>query len=194
MNCVRLNTICEYEHVIIDNNSQDGTYEWFKWMKKNTTWLDKVKYVRMSTNLGDWGGMVKGLEFSGDYVVQLDNDIIVPKGWLSKMYTVLEKTNYEIVMLKRKNVSLFLNCKGPIKTIDGLEYCYVERPVACYLTTKKIMQKAAQMVKNPNKSKYILGKLGKTAKLQNVQCAEIEGLWHRQQKYSSKNPNIWEKI
>ena len=91
----------DFEHIIIDNASSDGTPEWFRWMNANTKGLSNLSYYRYSVNTGDWGGMLAALPLlSKDckYVVQLDNDIIVPGNWLDAMKTVLEKTDYKVVM------------------------------------------------------------------------------------------------
>jgi len=48
LDAVKQNTKCEYEHIIIDNGSSDGTAEWFRWMSVNTNWYPKVKYISMN--------------------------------------------------------------------------------------------------------------------------------------------------
>ena len=90
MNWVKQNTKYEnYEHIIINNNSNDGTKQWCDWVETNLGhWYDKVRFVHLNENTGDWGGMIKSLEFissDSEYIVQLDNDVKVPKNWLQKM-------------------------------------------------------------------------------------------------------------
>jgi glycosyltransferase involved in cell wall biosynthesis len=82
VNCVRQTADADYEHIIIDQASTDGTHKWFMWINQNLNWFKNLKYVRMPTNLGDWGGMVAGLNYispGSKYIVQLDNDILTCK-------------------------------------------------------------------------------------------------------------------
>ncbi|MBW2002934.1 MAG: glycosyltransferase family 2 protein, partial [Deltaproteobacteria bacterium] len=123
MDAVRRRTKVSYEHIVVDNHSSDGTYEWFRWMKVNTNWYDDtVRYYRHLINTGDWGGMLAGFRKSkGDYIVQLDNDIIPCDGWLTAMQAVLEQTDYKVVMLKRDNVAWKLKAQSAPKIIGDME-------------------------------------------------------------------------
>ena len=190
----------DYEHIIIDNASQDGTQEWFRWMVANTNWYDKLKYYRFDTNLGDWTGMTEGLKYAkGDYIVQLDNDILVnDKSWLQDMVTVLTKTDYRSVMLKRSGALWVLGPRmgepGTRGLIEGLDIIPVERSVACYMTTRKTFEMFATGVHNKNRSKYEIRRLiGNTAKIINRTCQECEYDIQRV-KYSPKNKNIHAKL
>ena len=191
----------DYEHIIIDNASQDGTQEWFRWMVKNTNWYDKLRYYRFDDNLGDWMGMIKGLEYAkGDYIVQLDNDILVDNNtWLQDMVTVLANTDYKAVMLKRMGVQWVLGVKQSGEPqlkglIEGLDIIPVERPVACYMTTRKTFDMFAERVHNKDRSKYeIRNLIGNTAKILNRPCRECEYDIQRI-KYSPKNKNIHAKL
>ena len=137
LNYVRLNTKAEHEIIVIDNNSSDGTKEWFSWMARNTSWYSNIKVLHMERNCGDWGGMLVGFNYSkGDYIVQLDNDIIIPPNWLNLMRYALDKTSYEVIMLKRENVAWKLQAKNTVTLENNLQVGSVERPVACYMATR----------------------------------------------------------
>ena len=194
----------DYEHIIIDNGSQDGTPEWFRWMNDNTSWYNNIKYYRFDNNIGDWKGMVKGFIHSeGDYIMQLDNDIIPQcKSWLADMVRVLEETKYRTVMLRRANVAWKLKPKGPvfivrnesIDAIDDLEVAPVERPVACFMADRKTFKMLSEKVVRSDRSKYeIRALVGNTAKILNRTCIEIEADFQRD-KYNPKNKNIWAKL
>ena len=135
IDAVKRHSHISYEHIIIDNASSDGTREWMHWMHENTSWYkDTLLYYRMPSNLGDWGGMLSGFDLSkGEYIVQLDNDIIPCDGWLTAMLTVLNETSYKVVMLKRDNVAWKLKPLSPVRKIRDLEVVRVERAVACYM-------------------------------------------------------------
>ncbi len=197
VNNVRRTADLDYEHIIIDNNSNDGTHEWFSWIKLNTGWYDKLKYVRLSRNVGDWKGMVEGLEYAtGDYVVQLDNDILTEDKWLSSMLYVLNNTSYQIVMLHRNGQEWKLKSQGQQTTLNnGLTICRVERPVACFMMKKDLFEQATKYVRNNNTSKYELARMahGLVAKIMNVNCWEIDTPFQRE-KYNPRNPFIWAKL
>ena len=196
---VRKYSHSQYEHIIIDNASTDGTPEWFRWMQANTKWYPNLKYVRSPINLGDWTGMVTGLRYiskDSKYVIQLDNDIIPCDGWLEAMTYVLEQTKYRVVMLKRANVEWKLKALSPNQMLpNGLEICKVERGVACFMASTEDFKMFGAKVKDPTKSKYEIRGLvhGQIAKILNKTCMEIDGLEQRK-KYSPKNPEIWAKL
>ena len=147
LDAVKQNTKCDYEHIIIDNGSTDGTYEWFRWMDENTTWYNTIRYMRIEGNSGDWGGMLYGATVAkGDYIVQLDNDIIPCEGWLTAMLTVLKETSYRVVMLKRDNVAWKLKSLSPPKSVDGLLVTKVERAVACYMMSTEDFHLCAKYI------------------------------------------------
>jgi glycosyltransferase involved in cell wall biosynthesis len=172
------------------------------WMSKNTTWYPNIRYVRLERNTGDWGGMLVGASIAkGDYIVQLDNDIIPCEGWLTAMLTVLKETSYRVVMLKRDNVAWKLKPLSPPKKVDGLLVTKVERAVACYMMSKEDFDSCAKRIPERlgAKSKYIMAGLTKRwkglsiGKILNKTCIELEADFQRQ-KYSPKNPQIWEKV
>lgn len=201
LNAVRLNTdYPDYEHIIIDNNSSDGTFEWFRWMQVNTAWHSQVKYYRMTQNWGDWGGMRIGFQHISPetkYIVQLDNDIIPDKRWLTAMIEVLQNVDCKIVMLKRENVYMFLQTSCPF-FYEDYALGWVDRAVACYMIDKDLFAKMLNEIPDnlgykskPLMSDYIEKKV---VKILNVRCTEIEGTWHREKKYKATNPEIWQKV
>ena len=198
LNWVKLNTKAEYEIILVDNNSSDGTREWIGWMQKHTAWYDNMKILHMDRNCGDWGGMLVGFRYSiGDYIVQLDNDIQVPDGWLTALQYALDNTDYEVMMLKRDNVAWKLGAKNMQELKNGLLVGQVERPVACYITTRSTFTMFANHIREKDgmKSKYMIRSLTKQniGKVLNVRCLEMEADYQRQ-KYDPKNPQIWEKV
>ena len=195
IDAVKQNTCVEYEHIIVDNASSDGTQEWFKWMNVNTSWYPNLRYFRMDRNCGDWGGMLAGFaQAKGDYIVQLDNDIIPCEGWLTAMLTVLEETDYKVVMLKRDNVACNLKSLSTPENVGGLVITRVERAVACYMMSKKDFASLNIPEKQGMKSKYIMArKLKPIAKILNKTCIELQADFQRQ-KYNPKNPQIWETV
>jgi len=189
----------EYKHIIIDNASDDGTLEWFRWISKNTDILNHCEYYRYDKNQGDWGGMIVAQPFTKDcdYVVQLDNDMLVPPNWLTAMRTVLENTEYQVIMLRRDNVLWKLRPLTEPINVEGYLIARVERAVACFMMSKQFYDLCCKKIlpKNGMRSKYMIASLAKRqiGKVLNVPCREIDSQTQRKL-YSPKNPQIWEKI
>src|SRR5262249_47664396 len=74
-----------YELVLIDNGSTDGTGEYLESMKARPG-PDRVVVVRNETNVGYPAGVNQGLAAArGEYVVLLNNDVVVTPGWLDRL-------------------------------------------------------------------------------------------------------------
>lgn len=193
------NTIGQYKHIIIDNNSSDGTKQWFSWMSKNTSALKNIYYYRYDQNLGDWGGMLAAREYTQDcdYVVQLDNDILIPENWLEALKFTLDNTHYKVMMLRRENVLWKLKPIGRVVNIGGYQVGRVERPVACYMMSKMFYDKCCEAIpaRKGMRSKYMIAQLSNRSigKIMNVTCSEIDSLTQRKL-YNPRNPEVWEKI
>jgi GT2 family glycosyltransferase len=77
------------EIVIVDNASSDGTRELVTDFARTH---DRVKLILNETNEGFARGNNRGLEAAeGDYLVMLNNDTLVSRGWLGRMVRHLEK-------------------------------------------------------------------------------------------------------
>jgi len=78
-----------YELIIVDNQSTDGTIDYLKQLDQEK--LAHVKIVLNDTNAGFAGGNNLGIrEANGDYVLLLNNDTIITRGWLTAMVKHLE--------------------------------------------------------------------------------------------------------
>lgn len=175
-----------YEHLILNNNSTDGTKEWLNWIEKEKTdFFKKVKPVNLEKNYGDWGGMLKSLDYiskDSKYIVQLDNDIVIDDPeWLQKMIAVLEQGNTKICQLKRIGVgrSIYPQNKKTIE-YNGEDVIFgnINRPVACFMLRTDDFIKVRPELKNTTLSsgKTLLStKLGNTVKITNLNCYIIDG-------------------
>lgn len=175
-----------YEHIIINNNSSDGTKEWLSWISKsNIEYFNKIKIVNNEINLGDWGGLLEGINHvheDSEYFVQLDNDVVInDPDWINKMIFVLENTNYNIVQLKRIGVKTVvpvhqqqaINYKN-----NDLTFGQIERPVACFMLKTADFKKHYNYLKNSDffSGKTILSRLlGGTIKITNLYCNILDG-------------------
>jgi len=76
---VLANTSAPFELVLVDNGSTDGTPDYM-------ATIDGAKVIRNEENLGFPKGVNQGIEAAeGDYIVLLNNDTIVPPGWLDRL-------------------------------------------------------------------------------------------------------------
>ncbi|MCR4318397.1 MAG: glycosyltransferase family 2 protein [Planctomycetes bacterium] len=83
---IRRKTEVPYEIVWVDNGSWDGTGEWLAGEKIDTL-------IRNKANHGFAGGCNQGMNAAkGDYILLLNNDIIVTPGWLEGMLSALESS------------------------------------------------------------------------------------------------------
>lgn len=71
----------DYELVLVDNGSSDGTFEYFK-----TIIHPKKKIIRVTKNIGSGYGGIEGFSATkGRYIVAIPNDLYVTKDWLSNL-------------------------------------------------------------------------------------------------------------
>jgi GT2 family glycosyltransferase len=78
----------DYEIVVVDNNSSDGTPAYLKELAKRES---RVKLVLNASNRGFAGGNNDGIRAaSGNCFILLNNDIQVTDGWLTKLRESLQ--------------------------------------------------------------------------------------------------------
>jgi len=109
-------TKVEHEFIFVDNGSVDGTREYLKSLEHSTN-AKKVKYVFNNRNFGVAGGRNIGLKVAeGDYLMTIDDDIIVPDNYDGYMIEVCDKiSNLGITGISVEKKTYL------IKNIDGVE-------------------------------------------------------------------------
>lgn len=107
-----LYTDVPFELIIVDNKSTDGTVAWLNELAKQK---DNVKLILNKTNKGFPGGCNQGIKTAtGDYVLLLNNDVIVTPGWLSGLIDAFHRDpELGIVGPMTNNIS------GPQKDTDA---------------------------------------------------------------------------
>lgn len=91
---LKYTTNIDYELVLIDNGSNDGTLEYFK-----SVVHPNKKVVRITKNIGSgYGGYQSFKQATGKYVVFVANDLYVTKNWLSNMLKCM-MSDYRIGMV-----------------------------------------------------------------------------------------------
>jgi glycosyltransferase involved in cell wall biosynthesis len=139
----------DYEHIVVDQGSTDGTGEWLKWAcRMPNAWYGRLRTVHLKRNRGDFGGMKAGLAHArGDLVMQLDNDVLMETpGWLDSMVRALFALEAEAVMPDRRG------CKEVIPRVPGTESSVVHEgktttcvkvpfAVMCYLMKRDLFER-----------------------------------------------------
>jgi GT2 family glycosyltransferase/glycosyltransferase involved in cell wall biosynthesis len=93
---IQKNTAENYELIIVDNASSDDTIEYLKELEKNH---NNFKIIFNKKNLGFPAGINQGInQASGDYLLIVNNDVVVTKNWLKRMIQVAE-SNPQIGMV-----------------------------------------------------------------------------------------------
>ena len=96
---VLLQTNINYELILINNGSSDGTKQYFNTLKKQlkpNKKLQKVTILQSIKNLGVAKALNLGISKSiGRYICYLNNDVIVTKDWLKKIVKAV-KTDKQI--------------------------------------------------------------------------------------------------
>ncbi|WP_333804622.1 glycosyltransferase [Sulfurospirillum sp.] len=73
----------QFELIIVDNDSQDGTKEYLKSIESK---YPNIKVLLNDINKGYAGGNNDGIKASnGEYVILLNNDTLVSEGWLERL-------------------------------------------------------------------------------------------------------------
>jgi GT2 family glycosyltransferase len=79
-------TTDSFELIVVDNNSQDGSAELI-----TEQFFDKVRLIRLKSNLGFAGGNLEGLKVAtGEFIVLLNDDTRVAPEWLERLVSCAE--------------------------------------------------------------------------------------------------------
>jgi len=113
-----------FELIMVDNGSTDGTLEYLEseaLRRKSEVGRRKsgvrIKIIKNSENLGFAAGNNQGIAAAkGDYVLLMNNDVVVTPGWLSRMLACAEKSP-DIGMVGP--VSNYVS--GP-QLVEGIDY------------------------------------------------------------------------
>lgn len=92
---LRNTTYPNYELIIVDNASTDDTRNYLRYLSRNE---GHINIVLNDRNLGFAAANNQGLRLaSGDYLVLLNNDTVVPKGWIDPLLRHLQDPQVGLV-------------------------------------------------------------------------------------------------
>lgn len=132
------NTTVPHEFIFVDNGSIDGTREFLQSIKNKTN-AEQVKYVFNKRNFGVAGGRNSGLrEAEGDYLLTIDDDILVPPKYDVQIIDALDN----IRNLGMVGVSVEKK-HYPAKTTNGVKLRLKKGNIggACICFTRKTFEK-----------------------------------------------------
>lgn len=112
---LKIKTTVPHELILVDNGSIDGTREYLETVTGNAS-TKRIIRVFNKSNLGVAGGRNSGLkEATGDYLMTIDDDIMVPDDYDKKLIEAC--TKIERLGITGINVE---SRKYPVKEIDGV--------------------------------------------------------------------------
>lgn len=117
------NTRQPYELILIDNGSTDGTADYLRSFG-NRPGPSRVEVIVNATNRGFPAGCNQGLsQATGEYVLFLNNDTIVPNGWLDPLVAVAARdvSGRSLVGTVTNNASPPHPVPVTYRTLDGIE-------------------------------------------------------------------------
>ena len=132
VNCIKSVLVQDYKDfdiILVDNASQDGSVELFK---KEFSKNKKIKIVESRENTGYTGGNNLGYKFAkGEYVVVLNNDTIVGKNWLAELVKAIKsKKNIGAVcshIIEKYKENLDTKGKGIASSIIGYSILFKKK-------------------------------------------------------------------
>lgn len=81
-------TKCDYELIFVDNGSKDGTIKFLEKLKEEK---GNIKIIKNDINLGFAKANNQGIKIAkGEYVLLLNNDVILSRNWLEKLVICME--------------------------------------------------------------------------------------------------------
>lgn len=119
-----------YTHIIIEQNSSDGTQDWLKSMEKENFYPLKVQYNEI--NSGDAGGMYDGFKLCDsdcEYVMQLDNDLIpITENFIAKLVGIMdEDPKIGGIMLRRQGVGHRVGLTNYCRNVNDIKLCQPQK-------------------------------------------------------------------
>jgi GT2 family glycosyltransferase/glycosyltransferase involved in cell wall biosynthesis len=112
-------TYPDYEIVIVDNASQDGSFEY---LKKVKTEQKNIQIIRNQQNVGFSRGNNQGARAAkGEYLVFLNNDTVVTHGWLTRLIEHLQDPSIGIIGPVTNSASNEAKIPVTYETLDDLD-------------------------------------------------------------------------
>jgi GT2 family glycosyltransferase len=114
-----------YEVIVVDNNSSDGTQAYLRYLAAQHS---HIEIILNSQNHGFARANNQGIErSSGEYLVLLNNDTVVPPGWLSRLLHHLRRPSVGMVGPVTNSAGNEARIEVPYRTWSEMESFAAER-------------------------------------------------------------------
>ena len=144
----------DFELIIVDNGSTDGTREFI-------SKIPNVKLILNEDNLGYSKGNNQGLSIAeGEYIAFLNNDILLYPNWFEKIEKVFQQENVGFISPREVNLKIKLynesNFVNKYKNIYQVEYekNFNACEFACVVTKRNIIDKIGVFDENYSPAFY----------------------------------------
>jgi len=136
----------DYVHIILEQNSTDGTKDWLRSIEQEGFYKVRVQYNKQ--NLGDADGMWQGYGLIDDdceYIMQFDNDCMpLDQGWLDKLVRVMDSNpKVGALMMFREGVRSRIKITA-IEDFHGIRIGDVPKVTCCFITRTALLSKFEQ--------------------------------------------------
>ena len=142
--CARLKSVgdalnCSYEILIVDDGSDDGSFEKLKYISET----DKIfRLVRLTRNFGQQSAMLAGFRISrGEIVVQLDSDLQNPPEEIPKLLAALTDDIDLVTTVHKKRQDGLLRVMGS-KFLRGFGQMLFGNTVKLNLSSFRVMRRS----------------------------------------------------
>ncbi|MBK5966117.1 hypothetical protein CCR95_19035 [Thiocystis minor] len=121
---LRNTTYPNYEIIVVDNDSRDGTSGYLQYLQERH---DHIKVILNNQNRGFAAANNQGLAIAtGDYLVLLNNDTVTPRGWLAPLLRHLRDSKIGLVGPVTNFVGNEAKIDVPYLTMDEMEHFAVD--------------------------------------------------------------------
>ncbi|MBI4855606.1 MAG: glycosyltransferase family 2 protein [Acetobacterium woodii] len=115
---LKYTTNIDYELILVDNGSTDGTFDYFRSVE-----CKNKKIIKITKNIGAFYPLTKYMKlYSGKYIAGISNDIIVTKNWLDNILKCYEADNrIGYVMPMSTNVTNLQEVPNEFSNLDEMQ-------------------------------------------------------------------------
>lgn len=171
-----------YEVILVDDYSPDGVYKLVKGIAKNDS---RIKVIHLSKNAGQTNAVIEGYRYAtGDFVVEMDDDLQMPAREILHMLDVLEKDNYDVVFAKYPQQKESAFRRFGSKVNNKMAELMLGKPKDIRVNSFFVMRRFVKdvMVQYSNNYPYLYGMIFAVTK--NVANVEVE---HRERTNGKSN-------
>lgn len=132
----------DYAHIIINQNSTDGTKQWLDSLLQEGYYKLKIKHNKVNT--GDAGGMKDGFDLIDEdckYIMQFDNDCVpITHDFLRILVETMDNdVSIGAIMMKRENVINVIQADN-VRSIGGFMFGDITKGTCCMIMRRETIQ------------------------------------------------------